>query len=221
MKQYFPGVFGDFRWFLFVCLFVWVFLVFFFGGRGEQVGPTISVYNVSQSCLLRVFIEISLAKTQGRQKKRWEDNTESQRAVEDREKWRKLVVKSSVVPRRPSRLRDRRGEVRRYKSELVSTLDLKICQPKRVTLWRTNTSVRQYAFTVLLISKTMQKPDVQTHSKHKCMSVSLVCVCARLCGNVRVCGSKRVCECVCQYLPVCLSVFVCWFIAHFSIALLR
>ena len=53
---------------------------------------------------------------QGRQKKRWEDNIEewtglefgkSQRAVENREKWRKLVVKSSVVPQRPSLLRDR------------------------------------------------------------------------------------------------------------------
>ena len=52
----------------------------------------------------------------GRQRKRWEDNirkwtglefAESQRAMEKREKWRKLVVKSSVVPRRPSRLRDR------------------------------------------------------------------------------------------------------------------
>ena len=31
----------------------------------------------------------------------------SQRAVENREKWRKLFVKSSVVPQRPSRLRDR------------------------------------------------------------------------------------------------------------------
>ena len=30
----------------------------------------------------------------------------SQRAVENSEKWRKLVVKSSVVPQRPSRLRD-------------------------------------------------------------------------------------------------------------------
>ena len=30
----------------------------------------------------------------------------SQRAVESREKWRKLVAKSSVVPQRPSRLRD-------------------------------------------------------------------------------------------------------------------
>ena len=52
---------------------------------------------------------------QGRQKKRWEDNIrewtglefgQSQRAVENREKWRKLVAKSSVVPQRPSRLRD-------------------------------------------------------------------------------------------------------------------
>ena len=54
-------------------------------------------------------------KRQGRQRKKWEDNirewtglefTKSQRAVEDREKWRKLVAKSSVVPQRPSRLRD-------------------------------------------------------------------------------------------------------------------
>ena len=53
---------------------------------------------------------------QGRQRKRLEDNirewtglgfAKSQRAVENRGKWRKLVVKSSVVPQRPSRLRDR------------------------------------------------------------------------------------------------------------------
>ena len=31
----------------------------------------------------------------------------SQWAVENREKWRKLAVKSSVVPQRPSPLRDR------------------------------------------------------------------------------------------------------------------
>ena len=46
-------------------------------------------------------------KGQGRQRKRWEDNirewtglefAKSQGAVENREKWRKLVVKSSVVP---------------------------------------------------------------------------------------------------------------------------
>ena len=51
---------------------------------------------------------------QGRQRKRWEDREwaglefgKSQRAVENREKWGKLVAKSSVVPQRPSRLRDR------------------------------------------------------------------------------------------------------------------
>ena len=52
---------------------------------------------------------------QGRQRKRWEDNIrewtglefgKSQGTVENREKWRKLVVKSYVMPQRPSRLRD-------------------------------------------------------------------------------------------------------------------
>ena len=52
---------------------------------------------------------------QGRQRKRWEDNIrewtglefgKSQRAVDNREKWRKLVAKLSLVPQRPSRLRD-------------------------------------------------------------------------------------------------------------------
>ena len=51
---------------------------------------------------------------QGRQRKRWEDNIrewtgleigKSQRAVENREKWRKLVAKSSVVPQLSSRLK--------------------------------------------------------------------------------------------------------------------
>ena len=46
-------------------------------------------------------------KRQGRQRKRWEDNIRewtglefgrSQKAVENREKWRKLVAKSSLVP---------------------------------------------------------------------------------------------------------------------------
>ena len=53
---------------------------------------------------------------QGRQTKRWEDNirertglefAKSKRAVKNREKSRKLVVKICVVPKRPSRLRDR------------------------------------------------------------------------------------------------------------------
>ena len=53
---------------------------------------------------------------QGTRKKRWEENirewtglefAKSQRAAEDREKWRKLVVKLSVLLQRLSRLRDR------------------------------------------------------------------------------------------------------------------
>ena len=52
---------------------------------------------------------------QGRQRKRWKDNIKkwtglefgkSQRAVENREKCRKPVAKSSVVPQQPSGLRD-------------------------------------------------------------------------------------------------------------------
>ena len=58
---------------------------------------------------------VKAGRRQGRQRMRWEDNIgewtglefgKSQRAVENREKWRKLVTKSSVVPQRPSRLMD-------------------------------------------------------------------------------------------------------------------
>ena len=54
-------------------------------------------------------------KPQSRHSTRWEDNIrewtglefgKSQRAVENRRKWRKLVAKSSVKPQQPSRLRD-------------------------------------------------------------------------------------------------------------------
>ena len=53
---------------------------------------------------------------QGRQRERWDDNirkrtglefAKSQKAVETRKKWRKLVAKSSEVPQRPLWLRDR------------------------------------------------------------------------------------------------------------------
>ena len=52
----------------------------------------------------------------GRQTKRWEDNirewtglalSETVRRTEDREEWRALAARSSVVPQRSSRLRDR------------------------------------------------------------------------------------------------------------------
>ena len=70
------------------------------------------------SCLAKTVSQgtVKGGARQGRQKNRWQDNirewtglefTKSKRAVENREKWRKLVAKSSVVPQRPSRLRDR------------------------------------------------------------------------------------------------------------------
>ena len=54
------------------------------------------------------------ARRRGRQKKRWEDNIkewtgmgfgDSLRTAEDREGWKGIVATSSVVPRRPPRLR--------------------------------------------------------------------------------------------------------------------
>ena len=59
---------------------------------------------------------VKWGRRQGRQRKRWENYVrewtglefgKSQRAVENREKWRKLVAKSFVVPQGLSRLRDR------------------------------------------------------------------------------------------------------------------
>ena len=47
----------------------------------------------------------------GRQRKRWEDNIKEwtclERKAENREEWRKLVLKSTMVPQRSARLRDR------------------------------------------------------------------------------------------------------------------
>ena len=59
------------------------------------------------------------ARRNGRQKKRWEDNIKewtemrfggSLRAAKDREGWQGIFAMSSVVPRRPPRLRDERWE---------------------------------------------------------------------------------------------------------------
>ena len=59
---------------------------------------------------------VKRGRRQGRQRKRWKGNHRewtglefgrSQRAVENRGKWRKLIAKSSVMPQGPSRLRDR------------------------------------------------------------------------------------------------------------------
>ena len=80
---------------------------------------TAVVYHVSRSLgLAKTVVQgtVKGGRRQSRQRKRWEDNIrewtglelgKSQRAVENREKRRKLVAKSSVVPQRPSPLRDR------------------------------------------------------------------------------------------------------------------
>ena len=71
----------------------------------------------SSSGLAKTILQgtVKGARRQGGQRKRWEDNIsewtglefgKSQRAVENRGKWRKLVAKSSVVPQRPSWLKD-------------------------------------------------------------------------------------------------------------------
>ena len=96
----------------------------------HAIGPHEDLLTIVKRCKLQWYGHVShssgLANTilqgtvkrgrrQGRQRKRWEDNIrewtglefgKSQRAVENRTKWRKLVAKSSVVPQRPSRLRD-------------------------------------------------------------------------------------------------------------------
>ena len=97
----------------------------------QAIGPHEYLLTIVKRCKLKWYGRISrssgVAKTmlqgtvkggrrQGRQRKRWEDNirertgsefAKSRRAVENGERWRKLVVKSSVVPKRLSRLRDR------------------------------------------------------------------------------------------------------------------
>ena len=96
----------------------------------QAIGPHEDLLMIIKRCKLQWYGHVSrssgLAKTilqgtvkgvrrQGRQRKRWEDNIrewtglevgKSQRAVENREKLRKLVAKLPVVPQRPSRLRD-------------------------------------------------------------------------------------------------------------------
>ena len=91
----------------------------------QAIGPHEDLLTSVKRRRLELYGSSSLAKTilqgtvqggrkQGRQRKRWENNIrktglefgKSQRAVENREKWRKLVAKLSVVPQQPSLLRD-------------------------------------------------------------------------------------------------------------------
>ena len=72
----------------------------------QEIGPHEDLIIVKR-CKLQWYGHMKGGRRQGRQKKRWEDNIrewtglefgKSQRAMENREKWRKLVVKSSVMP---------------------------------------------------------------------------------------------------------------------------
>ena len=63
-----------------------------------------------------LHVTVKGGRRQSRQRKRWAANirewtglefAKSQRTVENKEKWRKLVAKSFVVPQRPSRVRNR------------------------------------------------------------------------------------------------------------------
>ena len=79
-------------------------------GPHEDLLTIIKRCNVScSSGLAKTILQgtVKGGRRRGRQRKRWEDNIrewtglefgKSQRAVENREKWRKLVSKSSVVP---------------------------------------------------------------------------------------------------------------------------
>ena len=98
--------------------------------RSQATGPHEDLLTIVKRRKLQWYGHVSsssgLAKTilqgtvkgerkQGRQRKRRANNirewtglefAKSKRALENREKWRKLVAISSVVPRRPSGLRD-------------------------------------------------------------------------------------------------------------------
>ena len=101
----------------------------------QAIGPQEDLTTVKRRKLQRyghISSSSGLAKTilqgtvkggrrQGGQRKRWEDNirkwtglefAKSQRAVENRGNWKKLIENSSVVPQRPSRLRNRGDEVK-------------------------------------------------------------------------------------------------------------
>ena len=124
--------------------------------------PNEDLLTIIKRCKLQWYGHVShssgLAKTilqgtmkegrrQGRQRERWEDNIREWtglefakylRAVENREKWRKLVVKSPVVPQWPSWLRDRWDE----REQLFVGVPLEnLPNTTDVTIERRNTSL--------------------------------------------------------------------------------
>ena len=95
------------------------FVIEVFGDLDKVGADVVLLHGCPQSCipnptkgLLEVYglCTVKAGRKQERQRKRWEDNIrkctdvefgKSQKAVENSEKWRKLVAKSSVVPQQP------------------------------------------------------------------------------------------------------------------------
>ena len=84
----------------------------------QAIGPHEDLLTIVKrrklQCLAKTILQgtVKVGRRQGRQRERWEGNirewtglefAKSQRAVENREEWRKLVARSSVVPQRSSR----------------------------------------------------------------------------------------------------------------------
>ena len=167
---------------------------------------------------------------QGGQRKRWEDNIrewtglefgKSQRAVENREKWRKLVAKSSVLPQRPSRLRNWwwwwwmsmllwHGHIRALQAFFIH---------KFIPL-HTYKASRSHAGELHRMSLWFAMEGCWC--VHVCVCVCMhICVCVCVC--VYVCVCVFVCMCVCAYvfagLHVCMHAFVLLFMRRLLLGL--
>ena len=113
---------------------------------------------------------------QGRQRKRWEDNIrewtglelgKSQKAVENREKWRKLVAKSSVVPQWPSWLRDRWDDKMRELGWWVRT-DRSVLSTHAIKRWDLLCDILVVVFEIL---PALVEPGVFVYHHAHCFSV--------------------------------------------------
>ena len=120
----------------------------------------------------------------GRQRKRWEDVKEwtglpwniTLRKAENREEWRKLVVKSTVVPQRSARLWDREREKRSLADRWGTTVDF--------TASFLHSSRFSAFHSIIFYSRPVQQPDTKgttsiqspLHPSHK-QSVDWTLVC--------------------------------------------
>ena len=165
--------------------------------------------HVSRSSARTKTILQATVKGGRRQGKRWKDNigewtgvefAKSQRAVENRGKWRKLVAKSSVVPQRPSRLKD---------NEMMLMITMMICNSlcqvpsiiddltsvdsrEHLEIWRCKNFTMDKGYRGIMlhweISQRIQETMLQW--------LQFVCVCVHVCVHVRACVCVCVCVCV-------------------------